>query len=134
MTRRTPQYVRCGSCHHLWIGVWCGLTLERTAAVLESLACPMCGELENIEPYNQPKQAAPDTPPDEIAFPLTVRVDSELAADLKLFMGKVQVGDVMAATRHPRAVAFMVKFPNEILNAAGYARQAAADLSRKEPA
>jgi hypothetical protein len=56
-------------------------------------------------------------------FALEVSVDTDLAADMLVFLGKVQIGDAMSACRHPRTVRFLADFARQIQNAGQYVRE-----------
>ena len=127
MSRRTPQYVRCDLCSHTWVIAW--LPMVRAgdlAKVLQCTACPMCAsdesyhKLLNDPAAVQAAAAACTDPP--IKVTLTLDVQSNLAADMRLFLCKVQLGDPRSACQHQLAVTFLNKLPQLIDNAAGYMR------------
>jgi len=136
MSRRVPQYLHCTLCHHTWLGMWLPLTQQQIATIMAAAHCPMCAsDSSYIEQHNKP------TPPDLSCSDLAVRVvvtmavESDLAADMRLFSGLVQLGDPMSSCKHPRTMVFLLDTAKQIEHAAGQVRQAAArDLSRKESA
>ena len=40
---RTPQYVRCGSCDHQWIGFYLPIEVTMLSKIGGGMRCPSCG-------------------------------------------------------------------------------------------
>lgn len=43
--------VRCGACHHTWVGLYLPMLLVKAATVMKRLSCPRCGETKRIFLY-----------------------------------------------------------------------------------
>jgi len=57
---RTPQHLRCGSCKHVWIGLYLPMDLGLMAQLLKSAMCPACGGTEIF--MTQASRALPNGP------------------------------------------------------------------------
>jgi hypothetical protein len=110
------------------------MLLELAAKVFDSIRCPICGaDSSYIEPHNDPvavNAAAAECTDPPVKVVLSLTVQSTLAADIRLFMCKTQIGDPRSACQHELAVTFLTKLPQMIDNAAGYLRAQQAQQQR----
>ena len=124
MTHRIPQYVRCDLCSHTWVAVWLPMVMGDAAKVYESLRCPMCASDSSYhQPHNDPVAVATAAalcvdPPVPVAF--EVRTDSMMAFELRLLLGKLQIGSPVLSNDHLRAMTWLCALPRQIECAASY--------------
>jgi hypothetical protein len=122
---------------HMWVGVWLPMVMGELEQVLESVRCPMCAsDTTQHQLHNDPaavNAAAAECIDPPVPVRLEVCTDSQMAYDLRLLIGKVQLGSPIIANEHSRAVRFISALPRQIETAASYVL-AVAQQQKKEGA
>ena len=87
------------------------------------LDTPTCPQRAGADACTAPAAPAAAGGADLIQLALTLNVRSDLAADLRLYIHKIQLGDLRGACQHTLAIEFICKLPQMIDNAASYVRR-----------
>jgi hypothetical protein len=60
---KTPSWLRCGACGHMWILMYLPMPMDTAARVMKAAHCPMCGQnakkLFIADPPRKPSRVSP---------------------------------------------------------------------------